>query len=334
MEPHIRERFHDAILHEAMRRYGIAADGIRPLAATESFIYEFQRGSDAYILRISHGLRRSAALIHGEINWINHLAAGGVPVARAMPSARDEWVEAIEDGQGGAFLATAFVKARGGPAWDAPWTPAFYESYGRLIGSMHALTQGYAPPDPGWRRPHWNDEGMEFVDHYLPASETALLDTYHALCEHFRTLPTDRASYGLVHYDAHPANLFISEDGRLTLFDFDECAYSWFACDIAIVLFYCATEAEDPLAFTQQFMTHFLRGYRQANMLDARWLAEIPHFLKLREIEMVAAIQRDYGAGPIDDAWCARFMHGRKARIEQDVPTIEFDFTSLTEGEV
>ena len=65
----------------------------------------------------------------------------------------------------------------------------------------------------------------------------------------------------------------MDEAGTLTLFDFDDCVYSWFINDIAIVLFYISMDAEElgfpsAAAFTQEFMTHFLRGYRQAYPLD------------------------------------------------------------------
>jgi Ser/Thr protein kinase RdoA (MazF antagonist) len=135
MEQTIRDRFSDRVLREAMHRYAIEDGQIRPLDAFESFIYEFERGPEDYILRISHSLRRSAALIEGEVDWINYLAAGGVSVARAVRSETGKLVEAIADEQGGYFLTTAFVKAQGQPPWDL-WTPALYQSYGRLLGSI------------------------------------------------------------------------------------------------------------------------------------------------------------------------------------------------------
>jgi Ser/Thr protein kinase RdoA (MazF antagonist) len=123
----------------------------------------------------------------------------------------------------------------------------------------------------------------------------------------------------------------VDEAGRITLFDFDECAYSWFANDLAIVLFYIVMDAADWPAFTREFLTHFLRGYRRASRLDTRWLLEFPHFLKLREIELYAVMHRDFDVSNIDNEWCARFMQGRKDRIEQDVPFIDFDFGLLSE---
>ena len=47
MDGQIIARFNDSILREAMGRYGIASDQIKPLEAFESFIYEFEREEGA-----------------------------------------------------------------------------------------------------------------------------------------------------------------------------------------------------------------------------------------------------------------------------------------------
>ena len=153
---------------------------------------------------------------------------------------------------------------------------------------------------------------------------------YQALCAYVRTLPTDSQCYGLVHFDAHGGNILVDDAGRLTLFDFDECTYSWYANDIAIALFAMVMDAPDVPLFKQQFMSHFLRGYRMAYSLDPHWLREIPVFLKMVEIFMYAVIHRDFDLGNITDRWCARFMVNRKYKIEHDVPCIDFDFESLS----
>ncbi|HEX9921240.1 MAG TPA: phosphotransferase [Anaerolineae bacterium] len=329
MEKQIKEKFTDAMLQEAMSRYDIAADQIQPLGGFESFIYGFERDSKGYILRLGHSSRRSEAMIHGEVDWINYLAAGGTPVARAIPSADGNLVEPIADGSGGSFLATAFEKAAGKPPRDVDWTPELFETYGRLLGKMHALTRGYKLPQAAWQRPQWDDEPMQDFHQYLPASEVIVLEKHNALLDYLNTLPRDSASYGLIHFDAHAGNLFIDQQGQITLFDFDDCAYNWFITDLAIVLFYIVRDKDDEVAFTQAFMPHFLRGYSRENRLDPRWLREIPHFLKQREIDLYAVIHRSFDVNNLDHPWVAGFMHNRKHRIEHDVPYLDFDFESL-----
>jgi Ser/Thr protein kinase RdoA (MazF antagonist) len=331
MDQIIKDRYNDTILQEAMRRFGIARDQIHSLDAFESFIYEFERDSHPYILRIAHSFRRSETLILGEVDWINYLAEGGVSVARAIHSESGKLVEVINDQAGEAFLATAFVKARGQAPWDL-WTPALYESYGEMIGRIHTLSKDYQPNPIAWKRPDWNNALFEFVERYLPESETLAKKKYQDVCQHINTLAKDRESYGLTHQDAHGNNLFVDEMGQITLFDFDECAYNWFVNEIAVVLFYIVQDAEDWRAFTEEFLSHFLRGYVQACPLDSTWLKEIPNFLKIREIELYAVMHRDFDVKNIEDEWCARFMQDRKSRIEQDVPFIDFDFESLSRG--
>ncbi|NUM47743.1 MAG: phosphotransferase [Anaerolineales bacterium] len=334
MEQQIISRFNDAILQEAMRRYSIAPDHIQALDAFESFIYAFRQGEGEFILRIGHSLRKAEALIWGEVDWINHLARGGVSVARAVLSVGGNLVEAMDDGLGGQFFATAFVKARGQKPWEVGWSPEKFVGYGRLIGKMHALAVGYLPPVAAWKRPEWDDVENQFVERYLPASEVIAHEKYRELYEYLVTLPKDDRSYGLIHQDAHQNNFMMDTDGTLTLYDFDDCAYSWFVSDLAIVLFYIAFDAEElgfPTmeAFTADFMSHFLRGYREEYALDPRWLREIPHFLKLRELELYAVVFRDFDVENIDDWWIANFMRGRKARIEAGLPFVEVDFEAF-----
>ncbi|MAS36972.1 MAG: hypothetical protein CL610_23410 [Anaerolineaceae bacterium] len=329
MEPAVQARYHDAILTEAMRRYGIAEGDIHLLDGFESFMYAYERAGQSFILRIGHSLRRSVDLIQGEVDWLNYLAAGGVSVAAAHTSLQSELVECIDDGQGGQFLVTAFTRAPGRSPEIADWQPPLFEEYGRMIGRMHRLTQAYQLPDPAWKRFEWDAPGMLDIDDWLTADHDAIRRQYEPLKAHLFGLPKDDATYGLVHQDAHGGNFFVDDAGTLTFFDFDDCAYTWFINDIAIVLFYALSWSHVEPGFTHDFMPPFLRGYRAENQLDARWLPEIPHFLKLREIDMYLRILRDFEDYEVD-RWAARFMHGRRARIEQGVPYVEYDFASLT----
>jgi amicoumacin kinase len=328
MDRKIVARYNDYILHEAMQRFEIKPDAITLLDGFESFIYEFNRPDGEFILRIGHSQRRTPEMIAGEVDWINYLAQGGAAVSRAILSQDDNLVEAIDDGQGGQFLATAFVKAPGKMLPHNDWTPSFVQHYGEVMGRMHALTKDYSPPNPAWRRPEWDAPGNLDLEDWLPASEAAALSKFQALMPHFENLSKDRDGYGLIHQDAHGGNFFVHE-GQITLFDFDDSVYGWFIYDIAMVLFYAAMWKEDMAAFTHEFMRDFLRGYSRENQLAAHWLREMPYFLKLREIDLFAVIHRSFDMQNLDDPWCQGYMKGRKERIESDVPYIEFEWESL-----
>jgi amicoumacin kinase len=333
MEPRIKERFNEGILHEAMRRYGIADGHIHLLDGFESFMYEFDwtrsDASEPGILRIGHSLRRTPALIQAEVDWINYLAEGGAGVAKAWLSARGNLVEAVEDGQGGQFLVTAFAKARGKHPGKGEWTPAFFETYGQLIGRLHALSRRYAPPHPDCQRPRWNDEVNMEVETFLPQGDERIAGQFRELMSHLEALPVTPEGYGLIHQDAHGGNLFVDETGQITLFDFDDCCYGHYIYDIAMVVFYAIANRPDMPAVTREFMGPFLRGYSHENRLDPAWLKEIPHFLKLREIDLYAMIHRSMGPGPYEDDWVRRYMEGRRERLDAGLPFVEYDFQSV-----
>lgn len=325
MEKEIRDRFNKAVLAEARQRYAIAAEQITLLDGFESFMYEYTQDSSAYILRLGHSRRRSPEMIRGEVDWINYLAAGGVRVARAVLSANGNLVEEISDGQGGAFLATGFVKAAGGPVWRmGGWTDELLVRYGRLLGRIHHLSKRYTP-HPNGKRGTWQDESNLGLEKIIPAEETAVVARYHEVITHLTTLSQTPDSYGMIHQDAHAGNLFVDEQGNITLFDFDDCCYGHFAYDLAMVLFYAITNRPEPEKYGSHFWQHFLAGYYQENNLDHAWLREVPHFMKLREIDLFANISRDFD-GLAEDSWVQSFMRLRKERIEAGVPYVQMEF--------
>src|SRR5690606_13388588 len=124
--------------------------------------------------------------------------------------------------------------------------------YGETIGRIHALSQGFHAAGAARKRPEWDDPVFEFVESFLPEREALARQKYRAVCDYVRTLPKSAESYGLTHQDAHGGNLFVDDQGRITLFDFDDCAYNWFVNDIAMVLFYQVTNAPDPVALAHE----------------------------------------------------------------------------------
>jgi Ser/Thr protein kinase RdoA (MazF antagonist) len=316
VEKEIRERYNDDVLMEAMRRYGIAEGDIRLLDGFESFMYEYTKEGQAYILRVGHSRRRTPDLIRGEVDWINYLADGGAGVARAIVSQNGRLVEEIPDDRDGRFLASAFVKARGGPPGQmGGWTDELIAAYGKLLGRMHALSKSYTVADEAWRRPAWDAPLMQ----YAATEQEPILEKYREVMSYLQALPQNRNGYGMIHQDAHAGNFFVDENGRITLFDFDDCVYGHFAYDLAMVLFYAITNREDAAEFAADFWPKFMRGYAAENDLDPAWQRAIPHFMKLREIDLYAIILRDYDSLE-GDRWVEKFLDGRRERIVKGLP--------------
>ncbi len=329
MEARIKSRFTPENLSEIAQRYRIDPAGLEELDGFESFIFEFHRGEEGYILRVSHDHRRPEAWIRGEVDWINYLVDGGIGAATAVHSEGGNLVEAVSDGQGGNFMATVFERAPGIPAWEFGWDDALYRSLGWTIGRMHRLTQEYLPADPLAFRPQWDDPAILLDPAWLPDSEAVARQKYADVVAWCRTLPQDGKQYGLIHFDAHAGNFFVDGTGSICLFDFDDCHYNWFANDIAIVLFYMVMSAKDPAGFTLQFLRQFISGYRLENRFEPEWMEMLPMFLKMREIDLYGIIHRSMDVDNLEDDWDIRYMTGRKEKIEGDVPYLDLDLAAL-----
>lgn len=315
-----------------MQCYGITPDRIQMLNGFESFIYEYDRPDGQYILRIGHNSRRTPDHIRGEVDWINYLARDGASVARAIVSEHGNLVEPVDDGLGGQFLCTSFVRAQGSSMRSEQFTDRLIQNYGRLVGRMHALAKSYRVSDPAWARYTWDSPENNTAERQMPAKEKVALEKYRSICSYLRALPCDHEDFGMIHQDAHHGNFFVDGDENLTLFDFDDCVYGHFVYDIAMVLFYTSDGYQDPNAFTWRFIPLFFSGYRDENRLDPFWLKAVPYFLKLREIDLFAAIHFSFKDGDNPDhPWCARYMQGRREKIENDTPYIDFDWDSLAQ---
>ena len=146
---------------------------------------------------------------------------------------------------------------------------------------MHALTKDFSPSRKEYRRSEWDQDGYLDFERHLPPSQTLVRESGKRIIDTVRTLPRGRDSYGLIHTDAHAGNFFV-EDGKISIFDFDDCAYNWFASDIAITLFYSTVNMRDEakkLEFTEMFMEKFLEGYHGENYLEPYWFSKIPYSL-------------------------------------------------------
>lgn len=326
MEQAIRDQYNDAILEEAIRRFGISRDQVRDIGGFESYVYEYCKKQLPYILRISHSLRRSVDQIRGEVEWINYLKDHGLNLSRAILSEAGRLVEVIGEPDS-YFSAVSFEKAPGQHVTREDWNPTLFKKLGQYMGKMHAITKHYTPSESAIKRMEWDDELVDFAEKFLQPSDAGVVEKYNRLLDYLRQLPKDHDSYGLIHVDMHRGNFFVDQ-GEIYLFDFDDSQYGWFVYDIAIALFYAVPhhcESKEDLDAARRFYESFMEGYSEENTLDHKWLKEIPYFLKLREMDLYVVINRSFDLNNLDP-WCESYMRNRKYKIENDIPYVDLGF--------
>src|SRR5262245_59434927 len=121
MEKLIHNRYSEDIQAEALRRFAIEKDELKPLGGFESFIYEYSSNGTQAILRVSHSSRYGRLAMLGELDFLSYLRQHGANIAAPLPSPNGSLLEAIDDGYGEQFLVSSFEKAAGG-RHQGEWT--------------------------------------------------------------------------------------------------------------------------------------------------------------------------------------------------------------------
>jgi Ser/Thr protein kinase RdoA (MazF antagonist) len=316
----------DTIMKQATNLFGIAPAELKRLGAFESIVFEFDRDGRSCILKLTHSLHRSVDAVRGELEWVDHLVANGVSCSPVILSSCGNIVERIEIDDS-YYIAYGFEKAPGRLSQTKDWTEQMVLTWGRTLGRVHAATMSYEPSELAIRRHDWRQEVSKHVDQHLPSEQMAVIERCRQLQDRLSKLSTDRETYGLVHSDLHHGNFFI-DDGRMTVFDFDDCHYDWFVHDIAMPLFYVmhadGIDPDDAL-YAEKFLTTFVSGYSEEHQLASGWSDMLPLFLKVREMELYIILHAEEAFDEND--WCRRFALDRQQRIENDVPVIDFDLS-------
>ena len=324
------------LLQEAARLYGLPGEALSPLTGGHfAAVYGFCQDGRNYVLRITPPSDDiDPETTKAILDWMDYLAEHGAGVPRPVASPGGAWLEAI-DRADGRYLASVSEQAPGilsEALGAAQWSGALYEALGQTVGRMHALAKGYTPRAGLCRLPDWDQGGNLFSPLKPLEGALAFLQAKRERAlGHLAGLPKGRDVYGLIHGDLHFGNFFVeTESGAITLIDFDDCAYGWYVMDLAILLFDALAlhGSDDPDGFAEYFLRCLLKGYLPQNPLAGLWLRPVPHFLKLLEINVFAAVYKAYMAGT-DDEWIGKFMPGRQARLENDVPYSGLDFERL-----
>ena len=314
MDPTVRARFTPDHLSDLAQRYGTDGESLQALDGFESFVFD-DRGHDR-VIRVGHSGRRPADLVQAEVDWLAYLAAHDVPVAQALPSGAGHLIEELDDGAGGRFVAVAFQRARGAQSQVRDWTPAFARHYGAVLGRLHRVSVEY---EPRLRRPSWDDPAMLDVRRHIPSDQPLVREAWDRTLARVRDGAGPPSQFGLIHQDAHSGNFFV-DDGRITLFDFDDCCYGPFAMEIGIVIFYAAVLLDEPEDFAAWFVPNLLAGY--CAEIDTSLDPEaVQDCIALREIDTYGIVWRD-GEQDSDQPWTSA-LRQRRERIERGTPLIQ-----------
>ena len=334
----ILEIFKNQVLAEATRLFGTCKDALKVYPSYEgaaNLVYEYGSGGRPLILRITYSPERSADLIKAELHFVNYLADHGVRVSQPVPSLNGNLVETV-DAEGIPFHIVSFIKGAGmripdnGYRYrpDAP-IEEYYQNWGRVLGQMHTLAKDYQPASKAQKRQNWFDlhKNRLSIDDQVPERLPLVRRRIRSILEEIQSLPKDRDSFGLIHGDFNDGNFTVDyTNGNITVFDFDDSCYFWYVYELAAaweggigrVMFRGLDERK---AYMADYMEQVMTGYNRENILPNHWLARLPLFISLIQVEeFLHYVQH---IGELDEDLQAGLNYKIKC-IENEIPFMGF----------
>lgn len=248
-----------------------------------------------WALRIHRDGYHSRAAIASELAWLQHLRASRVVTTPAPVVGRD-----------GEIIQVVGHERMAGPRhivlsqWENGVEPGIgedlsrpFEVLGEVTARMHRHTRDWQRPAwftrPIWNfetalgaRPHWG----RWRDGLGVTLESAALfgRTVDLIERRLAAYGQGADRFGLIHCDLRLANLLIDGDA-VKVIDFDDCGFSWFMYDAATPVSFYEHEPQVP-----ELIEAWKVGYRRVQDLTAADEAEIPTFIMLRRLLLVAWI--------------------------------------------
>lgn len=249
-----------------------------------------------FALRIHREGYHDYAGIASELAWLSDLRNTGVVATPKPISGRDG--ELIQVAQHPRMKAPRHVVLF---TWEAGREPGIgedlakpFEVLGEAAARMHLHVQHWQKPQ-GFKRHIWNFETTlgEAKPHWgrwreglgvTSEIESVFARTVQHIGQRLSAYGQSTDRFGLVHGDMRLANLLIDGDD-VKVIDFDDCGFSWFMYDAATTISFYEHELHVP-----ELIEHWKTGYRKVRRLSNADEAEIPTFIMLRRLLLVAWI--------------------------------------------
>lgn len=246
------------------------------------------------ILRIHRLGYHTAEAIGSELAWLDALRTDvGVETPEIIPARDGRRILTIASAELPAPRhAVMFTFLEGSePAEDELHGP--FERLGAVSARMHAHVRGWRLP-PGFTRHTWDYDTMlgsrpiwgRWQDGMgMDSARRELLERLsQTLGQRLQRYGKGAARFGLVHADLRLANLLV-EGEHTRVIDFDDCGFSWYLYDLGAALSFIEHRPDVPA-----LVEAWVRGYRSVQPLAREDEAEIPTFILLRRLLLVAWI--------------------------------------------
>lgn len=247
------------------------------------------------MLRLHRPGYNTAAELESEVAWVTALSAAGLQVSLPVPTTDGGYYAEVPVGpqhrQVG-VIEWVDGESLGTPLGSAdPDVVNQYRQIGEVAAKIRVHSSSWTPPERFVRR-RWDADGLvgntpvwgRFWDLEAlnPGQRALFSDARDRLVEELGTLSTGPDRFGLIHADLHLGNL-MADGKQLTVIDFDDAGFGWFAHELAVALNPVVAEP-----IFDEARDGIVEGYRHVFDLSDEEEQLIDSFVVMRSLMLVA----------------------------------------------
>ncbi|WP_052702757.1 phosphotransferase enzyme family protein [Paenibacillus beijingensis] len=291
--------FLNQIAQRAMLLYPVSSRStIRLLNYSENATYliEDTETGDRAILRINRPGYHIKEELEAELIWMEAIRShSSIVVPEPITGSNGELVQLVSAGHDGQdpyhCVMFTFLAGSAPDEENESRLEIQFAKLGEITAHLHNHTSMWKDSGqlsrPTWdyetmlgSKPKWGrwQDGLDMTPERVEVLKQAAGNVSQRLSRFGKT--PDR--FGLVHADLRLANLLV-EDEQIKVIDFDDCGFSWFLYDLASALSFM--EHKDCVP---NLIRAWLKGYETVRTISDEEKEEIPTFIMLRRLTLVA----------------------------------------------
>ncbi len=326
------EILHDDLKMAVERLFHATVGDPNTLGNSANAMFEVSIADRPVILRVSPYSEEKEAHVAFELAWMEHLSNAMSHIAYPVPSLNGLLYE-IVDG----YILCVFEKAAGrsvDPMNTLEWNENLFRNMGEVMGELHRNTQKYVAQNGVSTRFDWQHNFLFWPEHNR-FSDPDVEPAWDAVLAEMSQLPRTTDVYGIIHNDIHHLNFHVMNDD-ITLFDFDDCEYGWYAHDIASTCFFITGTAglDDEVhrqSAAENFLVPFLRGYLSRFDLPCECLKWFDLFLRYRMLGQYKFVVNMMHGVPASENPHIALIDWLKDRIISNQGFVTIDYDKIAE---
>jgi Ser/Thr protein kinase RdoA (MazF antagonist) len=251
---------------ELLKQYGMTNAQVSCINFEFNATFSVETESGAkYALRININSSRTLENMKAEIEWVRHLnRSSGIHTPTPIATLKDDYIAfGFHPESEREFRGVMYSWLDGEVLGDEPTLSQLHE-VGRSIAILHQESLDFALSTesslPTFNDFFWSTEDYLFSDKsVLSDQDRNLIKEAHDLIMRYTDGLYATSPVHIIHADFHGWNLMWNE-GKLSIFDFDDCGFGLEAQDLAVALYYLDTPEQDAA---------LLAGYKSVKPLPA-----------------------------------------------------------------